>query len=88
MLCTPKNSLGWRPPRPNEVNSVMVSRWTMRTRSFCPSVMYMKRCSGSLEKAISQVEPEANVFLAKNCSFTNVPSVWNTCTRSCCRSQT
>jgi hypothetical protein len=42
----------------------------------------MKRCSGSREKAISQVDPDANVFLAKSTSWMKVPSGLKICTRS------
>src|SRR5262249_12298520 len=76
----------WRPPSPNAVTSSSVSRTMMRTRLFWPSAKKTNRCSGSLENAMSQAEPEPNVFLAKNASFTNVPSGRNTCTRSLVRS--
>ena len=46
----------------------------MRTLLFWPSAKKMNRCSGSLENAMSQAEPEPNVFLAKNASLTKVPS--------------
>src|SRR5215831_16887310 len=37
---------------------------------------------------MSHTEPDRNVLGSKNASFTNVPSVRNTCTRSLTRSQT
>ena len=37
---------------------------------------------------MSHTEPERSVFGSKNASFTNVPSLRNTCTRLFTRSQT
>src|SRR5579872_7398563 len=45
-------------------------------------------CCGSRENVISHTDPERSVSGSKTASFTNVPSLRNTCTRSLTRSQT
>ena len=55
---------------------------------FFPSATYRYFCSGSREKATSQVEPSPSVRGISCTSSTNVPSLWKTWMRLLGRSQT